>query len=224
MPLGINFGGATTGFSGLAQAGVFGPPRSSPTVSLPPVGDSVLGDILNVANFGLDVFQTVRGDNRPAPAPAVPVASQPSSSVPTPPGVTSRFTGNFAPGSRVTPAGPLDGGQQAAMVIGPATTAMRMGVAMILRKIKQFTGARVTTKKLVSAIRQFGFNAVMVWAGVSMAELMVVWERGSRRPRRRFTKRDRSRGRSYIRHLKKQADELKSLGCGPRTRTTRRKC
>lgn len=215
----------TTGFQNLADAGLFGPPRNSaPIISAPSIGSgNVLADILSVGQFGLDVFSTVRGGgggSAPSPAASVPV-SAPSSSVPTPPGVTSRFVGNFAPGFAQA-SGSFPQGDQAAMVIGPSG-ALRVGVAFVLRKIKNFTGVRVTTKKIVQAIRQFGFNAVIVWAGVSLAELMVVWERGSRRVKRRFTKRDRSRGRSYIRHLKKSADELKSLGCGPRSVARRKR-
>lgn len=209
-----------TGFQRIADAGVFGPP----TNAISQIGTefnnagsgNVLSDILQVANFGLDVFQTVRG-NGGSPAPSSSITSV--STVPTPAGSISRFAGNFAPG-----------GQQAAMRLPFPTAAgagavalARTGVAFVLRKIKANTGIRITTKKIVSAIRQFGPSAVAVWAGVSMSELMIVWDRGSRRVKRRFTKRDRSRGRSYIRHLKRQADELKSLGCGPKTRTTRKR-
>ncbi len=211
----------TTGFQNLADAGLFGPPKNAitqATVDFNNAGSSgVLSDILQVANFGLDVFQTVRGggSNAVQSAPAV----QSVSTVPTPSSSISRFAGNFAPGTNVVPA-------MARLPVGPgaALGAMRTGVAFVLRKIKTNTGIRITTKKIVSAIRQFGPSAVAVWAGVSMAELMIVWDRGSRRVKRRFTKRDRSRGRSYIRHLKRNVEELKDLGCGPKTRTRKRSC
>jgi len=209
-----------TGFQNLADAGLFGPPKTNitqATVDFNNAGSgNILSDILSVGQFGLDVFQTVRG----TPQAASPTSSITAvSSVPTPTGSVSRFAGNFAP-QATQAAMRLPGGMGAA---AGAVALARTGVAFVLRKIKANTGLRITTKKIVSAIRQFGPSAVAVWAGVSMAELMIVWDRGSRRVKRRFTKRDRSRGRSYIRHLKRQADELKSLGCGPKTRTTRKR-
>jgi len=210
-----------TGFQNLADAGLFGAPQNNITqanVDFNNAGSSgLLGNFLDLANFGLDVFQTVRGPSAPvAPASSITAVS----TVPTPGGSIGRFAGNFSPQSGVVPAAMrLPGGMAAG-----AVAAARIGVAFVLRKIKANTGIRITTKKIVSAIRQFGPSAVAVWAGVTMAELMIVWDRGSRRVKRRFTKRDRSRGRSYIRHLKRQADELKDLGCGPKTRTRKRSC
>lgn len=213
-----------TGFQNLANAGVFGTERSPGSAEIfNSAGGGLLSNVLDIGRFGLDVFQTVRGGGSNAmPAPAITA----SSTVPTPDNSISRFAGNFAPGAggAVQAMGrlPLPG---VGAVGGALLAAGRTGVAFVLRKIKANTGLRITTRKIVAAIRQFGPAAVATWAGVSMAELMIVWDRGSRRVKRRFTKRDRSRGRSYIRHLKRQADELKSLGCGPKTRTTRRsKC
>jgi len=223
MPVPINFGGAVSGFSNLASAGIFGPSQSTTPAGFSNPSGGLLGDILNVANFGLDVFQTVRGDNRPVQNVAATPQIASSSTVPTPAGVVSRFTGNFAPGSIQT-VNALPGATQAAASMQSIAPLARAGVAWVLRKIKANTGLRITTKKIVSAIRQFGPAAVATWAGVTMAELMIVWDRGSRRVKRRFTKRDRSRGRAYIRHLKRNVDELKSLGCGPKTRSPRRKC
>lgn len=212
-----------TGFQNLADAGLFGAPQNQAAqvgidFNNAGSGSSILGDILNVANFGLDVFQTVRGPQAPiSPASSLTAVS----TVPTPGGSIGRFAGNFAPQASQA-AMRLPGGMAAGA--GGVVAAARIGVAFVLRKIKANTGIRITTKKIVSAIRQFGPSAVAVWAGVTMAELMIVWDRGSRRVKRRFTKRDRSRGRSYIRHLKRQADELKDLGCGPKTRTRKRSC
>lgn len=221
-----------TGFQNLANAGLFGSSRSSANTAeifnSAGSGSSLLDNILDVGRFGLDVFQTVRGGNNGSPGPGPAITA--SSTVPTADTTVSRFSGNFAPGfgGATQAMARIPGGAGTILGAGAGgavVAAGRAGVAFVLRKIKANTGLRITTKKITSAIRQFGPAAVATWAGVSMGELMIIWDRGSRRVKRRFTKRDRSRGRSYIRHLKRQADELKDLGCGPKTRVSRkRKC
>lgn len=214
MPINLSqvptdFGGAVSGTE------FFQTSPNVPTISIPSVIDTA-GDILGLVSTGADLFDRFSGRGRVSAPP--PTRTAASSTVPVPPagfGISS----SFLPGRSLPQA------QPAMASIPPAAVgAVRTGVAFVLRKIKANTGAKVTSKKIAAAIRQWGPATVAAWAGVSLAELMVVWDRGSRRVRRRFTKRDRSRGRAYIRMLKRQAQELKDLGCGPRTRTRRKVC
>jgi len=205
--------------------GGFGP-EGFPTLSFvqqsnnPPAINTIGGasnlfdQVLQAGRFGLDIFREVSGRNVPISA-LVPTNPSPASSVvPIPANITSINTGQFSPQSNLMRLPPG--------LAATASTAVRSGVAGILRKIKANTGLRITTKKIVSAIREFGPSAVASWAGVTMEEMMVIWDRGSRRVKRRFTKRDRARGRSYIRMLARNVQELKDMGCGPATRKRRK--
>ena len=176
---------------------------------------NIFDQVLQAGRFGLDIFKSVTGRNVPPAAVAITNPSPASSIVPIPANITSVNTAQFAPGSNLVMRLPPG-------LASSAATVIRSGVSGILRKIKANTGLRITTKKIVSAIREFGPAAVASWAGVTMEELMVIWDRGSRRVKRRFTKRDRSRGRSYIRMLARNVQELKDLGCGPAIRKRRK--
>lgn len=72
-------------------------------------------------------------------------------------------------------------------------------------------GQPVTTKKIVSTIRQFGFERASQFFGLSPTQLSYIWLRGTQRRKTRFTSNDKRRARGYIRHLKRCEAELKSL-------------
>jgi len=176
---------------------------------------NLFDQVLQAGQLGLNIFREVSGRNVP-PTALVPTNPSPASSiVPVPAAITRINTSQFSPQSNLMMRLPPG-------LAATASSTVRSGVAGILRKIKANTGLRITTKKIVSAIREFGPAAVASWAGVSMEEMMVIWDRGSRRVKRRFTKRDRARGRSYIRMLARNVQELKDMGCGPATRKRRK--
>lgn len=85
------------------------------------------------------------------------------------------------------------------------------GIADILARARANSGMRITGKKIVSLIRQFGWATVGGWLGLEVAELMEVWQHQTRRRRRRWTRKDLQRGRAYIRHLERAEKELNSL-------------
>lgn len=82
-------------------------------------------------------------------------------------------------------------------------------------------GAPVTTKKVVSTIRQFGFERASQFFGLNVDQLSYIWLRGTKRTKTRFTSNDKRRARGYIRHLKRCEAELSSLR--PRARRTYRR-
>jgi len=90
----------------------------------------------------------------------------------------------------------------------------------ILDKARNEIDVPVTSKKIASTIRQFGFEAAGEFFGLDLDELATIWMHTNRRRRRRFTPRDKSRARAYINSLKKCAAELNSLR--PRASTARR--
>ena len=212
MPLGISFGGAQSGFNVFQGIAAGNQAPSFNTLGGP---SNLFDQVLQAGQLGLGIFNAVTGRNVP-PSASVPTNPSPASSiVPIPMNITRVNTAQFAPQSNLM-------AMPGRMAAGAAVAIAKSGVAVILRKIKANTGLRITTKKIVSAIREFGPSAVASWAGVTMEEMMVIWDRGSRRVKRRFTKRDRSRGRSYIRMLARNVQELKDLGCGPATRKRRK--
>lgn len=83
-------------------------------------------------------------------------------------------------------------------------------------------GQAVTTKKIISTIRQFGFERASQFFGLSTDQLSYIWLRGTQRRKTRFTSNDKRRARGYIRHLKRCESELKSLRPAAR-RTYRRR-
>lgn len=79
-------------------------------------------------------------------------------------------------------------------------------------------GAPVTTKKVISTLRQFGFERASQFFGLSPDQLSYIWLKGTRRSKTRFTSNDKRRARSYIRHLQRCETELNRLR--PRARRT----
>ena len=93
------------------------------------------------------------------------------------------------------------------------------GIRSVLLKARLATGSAMSSRKLVSLIKQFGWAVVASWTGLTVAELMGVWEHQTRRRRRRWTRRDMSRARGYLRYLEGQAREFKRLTGRPLHRT-----
>ena len=94
-------------------------------------------------------------------------------------------------------------------------------ISGILAEARSKTGQRITTKKIVSVTRQVGFEAAADIFGLSIEEIAVVWMHGTRRRKRRWTRRDMMRGRAYIGHLERCAKELDKLRPRARRSTTR---
>ena len=82
-------------------------------------------------------------------------------------------------------------------------------------------GQPVTSKKIVGLIRQFGWEVVSEWTGLSTAQLMTLWTHVTRRRRTRWTARDRSRARRYIASLQRAEKELNRLRPARRRSTAR---
>ena len=101
--------------------------------------------------------------------------------------------------------------------LGPSTGGQ---IAPILAKARANTGQPMTSKKIVNLIRNFGFEVAGEFLGLSYEELATIWLHASRRRKRRWTRRDMSRARGYIRHLQRCERELDALR--PRRRTARR--
>jgi len=91
---------------------------------------------------------------------------------------------------------------------GPLSTLLKIASAN--------SGIRATTKKIVSHMRNFGFEQTAAYFGLSIPQLSYIWIRGTKRVKRRFTGRDKSRAKAYIRHLKSCESELKSLASSAR--------
>ena len=82
-------------------------------------------------------------------------------------------------------------------------------------------GQPVTSRKIVGLIRQFGWEVVSDWTGLSTAQLMTLWTHVTRRRRTRWTARDRSRARRYIASLQRAEKELNRLRPARRRSTSR---
>lgn len=105
----------------------------------------------------------------------------------------------------------------------PVASAMIRGgrIAPILAKARANLGQPITSRKLVSLIRQFGWATVAGWAGLEVAELLQIWQHQTRRRRRRWTAKDMTRARAYVRHLERCERELNSLRPRSRSRSKR---
>ena len=102
----------------------------------------------------------------------------------------------------------------------PAVLATGGRIRAILAKARAHTGMPMTTRKIIGLIREFGPYVAGGLLGLAIEELAEIWQHGTRRRRRRWTKRDMARARAYIRHLQQQEKQLNELR--PRRRATRR--
>lgn len=93
-------------------------------------------------------------------------------------------------------------------------------IRAILQKARAHTGMPMTTRKIVGLIKEFGPYVAGGLLGLAVEELAEIWSHGTRRRRRRWTKRDMARARAYISHLQRQEKQLNELR--PRRRATRR--
>lgn len=103
--------------------------------------------------------------------------------------------------------------------VGTASRAIGGGrISGILATARANTGRPVTSRRIVSLVREFGWAAVGAWFGLNQEDLMEIWMHQTRRRRRRWTPKDRARGRAYINYLKRCERELNNLRPAARRR------
>lgn len=198
---------------------------------------SLLGGIGSVLGLTKQAKQIFAPAAAPAPAPVAPA----SSGAPTP-SLTYNVTqpapnygysppgAGFAAGNRWDESGMTEVGGRRVMGMAGGMARGGMGrlgagIAGVLGRARAFTGKAMTSKKIMGLIRTFGWQAAATMTGLTLVELMDLWSAKSRRSRIRFTSRDKSRAKKYIRMLARcSADYTALRGRSSYTKRRRKVC